>query len=1146
MRVSVGARYWIPLVAACVAPGLTPVVAYADSPRPIDKATLANGPDGTPISAEDIKELDGMQESIGRFEAAQKDYRGTVAHIVKQEYDNKRRELTGKFDEKVNAIEKEERSRRNDAIALFERFLAKYPSDKRWTPDVIFRLAELYFEKISEDELSASSTPSKDGTPPPPADYTKVIDLYKRLIVEFPQYRLIDGAYYLLGFCLGDKMGKELEARQSFLALVCSNQYRPLDPPAPLAPSKGHAATTAFVDPYTTCKPVKNDSRFNPEAWTRIGEYHFDYNELELAISAYARVLQYKDSPYFDKALYKLAWSYYRADRYPEAIKRFDELVVFSDKQKAVSGKEGSDLRAESVQYLGISFAEKDWNGDGIDDPETGLQRAEAFYKGREAEPHVREIFQKLGDIYFDETEYPKAIEVYKRALQKWPFASDNPKVQDRIVLCLERMRNFDAALKEREALARNFGKGTDWYKKNRDNSEAIQTANDLAEAALIKYAVSHHKGAIELKKLAQASHPPDQVKLAAAVAEYTLAADGYARYLDQYQQSKNAYEYTFSYAEALFYSGKFAEAAVQYEKVRDSNLDNRYQEDAAFDVVKAYELLLDGQVKAGKLTYPGLPALGKVTVPVTPIQIPEDVKKLQGAYDEYAKRVPNSARLATMSYKAAETDFRYLHWDDARPRLEAILKKYCSDAVAVQAGKAILTSYTIENNLDKIVEWTDTLDKGKCGGADASVTVAASERKKLKDDARFKICERYLDQKDYEKAGPCYIDVVNGDPKNEGGNNDKALNNAAVAFENVKRFQAATKVYERIVTEYPNSTFVDDALFRTAANYARFFEFDKAVVSYQRLATDSRFKGSAHRTDALFNAANILENDQAYDQAAKLFQTYALEPGIKKEDASDAFFRSGVIFQKNKDATKCIKTFREFLTKYPGDTKKTVEANVHIAECFDMQRDRNSAKQQYEKIGHMAASVTPGSDAAEGPAHALFMEAEAQLPVLEKMKISTNIKDFIQSRKKFEEEIVRMTQLYNKVIPLKRATWLLASYFRIGYVYELLSKNVSAILQAPPPKEILDKQKKLDKAGVTDVSAIDLYTQQIQDQIGPQVEAIDAEVVKRYRTVLDQASKLGVSNDWTKLARQKANAYKPDEFPMLKDEKVLFQMETP
>jgi len=35
------------------------------------------------------------------------------------------------------------------------------------------------------------------------------------------------------------------------------------------------------------------------------------------AISAYSRVLAFKDSPYYDKAIYKLAWSYYRDNRFP-------------------------------------------------------------------------------------------------------------------------------------------------------------------------------------------------------------------------------------------------------------------------------------------------------------------------------------------------------------------------------------------------------------------------------------------------------------------------------------------------------------------------------------------------------------------------------------------------------------------------------------------------------------------------------------------------------------------------------------------------------------------------------------------------------------------------------------------------------------
>src|SRR5262249_2849237 len=160
----------------------------------------------------------------------------------------------------------------------------------------------------------------------------------------------------------------------------------------------------------------------------------------------------------YDKALYKLAWSYYRADRFPDAIQRFDELVKWSDEHKNRQlEKEGSDLRPEALQYLGISFSEEDWDGDTIPDAESGLTRIERFYKAREGEKHVREVYRRLGDIYFDETKYDRAIEVYKVMLAKWPYDGDAPKVQDRIVTAHERQRDFAGAIAAREALARNF-----------------------------------------------------------------------------------------------------------------------------------------------------------------------------------------------------------------------------------------------------------------------------------------------------------------------------------------------------------------------------------------------------------------------------------------------------------------------------------------------------------------------------------------------------------------------------------------------------------------------------------------------------------------------------------------------------------------
>jgi cellulose synthase operon protein C len=1090
---------------------------------------LVVGADGPPTQSVDpVKELDGIQQEIARFEEASKDFKGTVKHVVQQEYVEKRRQVMGRYQAQIEKEESDEKVRRVSAITLFETFLQKYPNDERWTPDAMFRLAELYFEKSNDEYLAATAQANSSGAQVTP-DYQRTIDLYKDLIGRFPQYRLVDGAYYLLGWCLGE-MNKEGEALQAMRALVCINKYKPLDPPAPLEPSKGKSVKGLKGDDrYATCEPVKKDSRFLPEAWTRVGEFHFDNSELEGAIAAYQRVLAFPDSAYFDKALYKLAWSYYRADDYPEAIKRFDELVVFSDKKKAESGAEGSDLRVEAVQYLGISFAEKDWDGDGNEDPVSGLDRLDKFYRGRENEAHVREIYAKLGDIYFDETEYFHAIEVYKRALAKWPYDPANPKLQDRVVMAFERQRDFTNALKEREVLAHNYTKGTEWYKKNRDNKEAIDTAADLAELALVSAAVNHHKAAQDLKKLLAAQKKPDVTMLEKISKEYAQAAEAYEKYLEQYPRSKNTYEYSYAYAETLYYSGRFLDAAAQYEKVRDSNLDNKYAEDSAFNAVKSYEKYMELQTAAGKYKEPPLPADGKIAVPVTPMQIPDPVARMQKAYDVFAQRVPNSGRVPTMSYKAAEIYYRYLHWDEARPRLEAIIGKYCKDDMGANAGNAILVSYTIEKNLDKIEEWANRLKTANCGSAAVAMKNQA-DLTKLGLGVKFQKADKLFNDKQYEAAASLYVQIVDSDPKNEDA--DKALNNAAVAYENVKRFAAATKLYERIVNEYPTSKFVDDALFRTAVSYQKAFEFDKAVVSYLRLAQDSRFAGSSHRTDAIFNSAVILENNQDYPRAAELFQKYANDKSVKREDQSEAYFRSALIFEKMKDWDKAIKTFNAYVKAYGTDPKgstRNLEAYFRSAQAHEQKKDHRSAEDLYRKIVNAGSAVSPASEQAEYPAHAAFILTELKLPQVEKAAIKGGGKQLAASVQNFKTKVQELVADYNKVIGFRRASWTLAAYFRTGYLYETFSK---ALLAAPCPPEV----KKLG------AEACDIY----RDQIEQTVAGVDEEAVKRYGVTLQKAGELGVSNSWTKLARTRANAYKPDLFPMVKDERIDMQMENP
>ncbi|HTA18113.1 MAG TPA: hypothetical protein VK989_02420, partial [Polyangia bacterium] len=109
----------------------------------------------------DPKQLDELTSDVKRFTDMVSEYRGTAREVLKRAFKEKMKAVGLKYDAQIDANEHDAKDRRNDAIAMFEAFLQKYPNDKRWTPDAMFRLAELYYEKSAEDYLDADEAYKK-------------------------------------------------------------------------------------------------------------------------------------------------------------------------------------------------------------------------------------------------------------------------------------------------------------------------------------------------------------------------------------------------------------------------------------------------------------------------------------------------------------------------------------------------------------------------------------------------------------------------------------------------------------------------------------------------------------------------------------------------------------------------------------------------------------------------------------------------------------------------------------------------------------------------------------------------------------------------------------------------------------------------
>ncbi len=1038
--------------------------------------------------------LEEVSQALAAYEEESRDFKREVQLLIEKKFEGKRRTLADSYEKSIRDLEVLERRERLDAIAAFEEFLTRYPNDARYTPDVTFRLAELYYERSSDEQTLAmrdyeealkKQDPEKNPNPPPEPkiNFNKSIALYQRLIKDFPTYKLNDASYYLLGYC-EEKQEKFDNAKLAYEALIVAYPK----------------------------------SRFTTEAWVRLGEYYFDAYDVEDALAkaadAYEHAIADTTHPLYDKAVYKLGWTYYRMDRFEDAVARFFSLADYYQAEAKKKGEEevGGDLRAEALQYTAISFVDEKWGS---------LAKAQEVFARVGGRPYEAEIYRRMADVYFDQTKHPEAIEAYRLVLQRDPLNKDAPQIQQRIVQAYERDRKLDEAFAESSKLANMFVPGTPWHEKWKRDPDTVLAAGELAEKSLYTTAIYHHQQAIVYKQ---------EQKFEQAKAAFETAAKAYASYLGRFPRSKNGYEMEFYWAECLYNSFQFADAAKHYSAVRDSSQDVKYLNDSAYSAVLSWQKQLDLEIRGGQtperkvLTSKERPE-GEVP---KAIELTETEKQYVSNSDKFLARVKAGDEKAPgIAYRAAEIFYTHNQFDEARTRFESIIATFPKSEVAKYAVNLIVESYLIDKNYEKVEEVAARLRENK-DVIDPKSELAA-QLTKFELGGKFKVAEELMAQGKYDEAAKKYIELVQAEPKHEYA--DKALNNAAVCNENVQRFDSALRLYERIFNEYPTSKLADSALFRVAVNAEKSYDFDKAIDKYQKLVKD--YPQSKDRENALFNTARLLEGLQRYDEAAAAYLRFA-DTYPRSEEAPKNQFRAALIYEKQEDWNKQIGALNEFVAKFSKDSKQTelvVEARRRIGDAYEKLRKDVDARKSWEAAADdfdnrgLKAETSP--IAGEAAAVSRFKLAEVVFAEFDRIKIGGSGKALANSFVAKREAVKKVGAAYDAIIKYKRIEWTLAAFYRKGYALERFAQT---ILDTPVPPDV----KRLgDEAVVT-----------YQDSLSAQTVALEDKAVENYAATLTEARKARISNEWTRRTLESLNRFRPKEYPVLKEPKLFVEGE--
>ena len=562
--------------------------------------------------------------------------------------------------------------------------------------------------------------------------------------------------------------------------------------------------------------------------------------------------------------------------------------------------------------------------------------------------PWTIEIYKALAQEYRSLNQFTNAIEVYEMILGKWPMDRTAPEVQNSIAETYDQMNmtkrpntpEHDAtaqkALEARTKLANYIG-NTPWVDANKEDPEAIQNAERLVKGGLRQAAAAHtNNGKQALVAANETGDAKQQIELLSrAQAEYKLAALGWYGFIKQDENAPDVYESKYWLADARhkelriavilhkLQASRFPEPTQQQIEaakaaaidVRDSNEDDKYLDNAAFFVVEESDTYRDLEYQRyedsrGTI---GIPRREEVRFdndgPDKKVQkdpIPPSVLASMQARDEYVQRVPPSLdvnkRGLEYQFYVADMYFVYGHFDQARPRYEAMYQAECGKSeFGYQAWEKLISMSNMERDAERSRQLAESQKARSCAVTEADkakqeLIVNPTLQEAAYVDARKKFKEAKdappgpEKQKLWREAAGMYEAALSAAPARDEA--PEAAMNAAYAYKQVGDFNKAIQLYDKFIAEYGseqrlNALQKGDAQAKTAPDpkkyqerlqflgtaydelgttYYGFFNYPKAAETYDRVASNERFDEAKRKTaakNAMILYANMGQRDK-------------------------------------------------------------------------------------------------------------------------------------------------------------------------------------------------------------------------------------------------------------------------------------------
>lgn len=370
-----------------------------------------------------------------------------------------------------------------------------------------------------------------------------------------------------------------------------------------------------------------------------------------------------------------------------------------------------------------------------------------------------------------------------------------------------------------------------------------------------------------------------------------------------------------------------------------------------------------------------------------------------------------------------------------------------------------------------------------------------------------------------------------------------QAINMAAQCYFKVKDYQQSEKWFNKLAVAFPDSTqyvkkaktMVASANFKIAEQMRDTGESTKAAVKFLTIAFNTTDTEIARA--ALTQAANQFEQAGDLNKAVKTYERMIQEqPNISFAD--ELYIKSGLLYEKMENFVRASDTYMKLVQIQPH-SKFSPRALIYAAKCYEQMKLVNKAKETYQRY----VSTYPNDDPDDyieslyNIAEISFNQGMTSKALAEYGAVINKYNELRRLRKPVDEYLAakaqymiaeinfekykevqivpplnvsftKKTQLLKVVLneygnagKFKVADWTTASLFKSGLTVENLAE---AVLNSPAPSELTPEEKQD-------------YLNKLNEQ---QVIPLKRKALEFYKANVASAEKNNIQNEWVESSK--------------------------